>query len=74
MRVAAASAVLLATLLSAPAARAEERPFRFALAIDERSPLEACGSAAATGKDASYGYAAGMGSRPINDAPPPLVR
>jgi hypothetical protein len=27
-----------------------------------------------TGKDASYGYAGGMGSRPINDAPPPLVR
>jgi len=27
-----------------------------------------------TGKDASYGYAGGTGSRPINDAPPPLVR
>ncbi|MDB4945693.1 MAG: hypothetical protein JWP97_5227 [Labilithrix sp.] len=27
-----------------------------------------------TGKDASYGYAAGAGSRPVNDAPPPVVR
>lgn len=26
------------------------------------------------GRDASYGYAGGMGSRPINDAPPPLVK
>ncbi|MBN9161039.1 MAG: hypothetical protein BGO98_13865 [Myxococcales bacterium 68-20] len=25
------------------------------------------------GKDASYGYAGGMGSRPVNDAPPPRV-
>lgn len=25
------------------------------------------------GKDASYGYAGGMGSRPINEAPPPTV-
>ncbi len=25
------------------------------------------------GKDASYGYAGGMGARPINDAPPPRV-
>jgi hypothetical protein len=27
-----------------------------------------------TGLDASYGYVAGTGLRPINDAPPPLVR
>ncbi|MEA2748189.1 MAG: hypothetical protein QOI41_2332 [Myxococcales bacterium] len=27
-----------------------------------------------TGKDASYGFAAGAGSRPVNDAPPPAVR
>lgn len=27
-----------------------------------------------TGKDASYGYPGGMGSRPVNDAPPPLVQ
>lgn len=26
------------------------------------------------GKDASYGYAGGMGARPINDAPPPSVQ
>ncbi len=26
------------------------------------------------GSDASYGYAGGMGSRPINDAPPPTVQ
>ncbi len=26
------------------------------------------------GRDASYGYAGGMGSRPINDAPPPKVQ
>ncbi len=26
------------------------------------------------GKAASYGYAGGMGSRPVNDAPPPTVR
>ncbi|MBX3251959.1 MAG: IgGFc-binding protein [Myxococcales bacterium] len=26
------------------------------------------------GKDASYGYAGGMGARPINDAPPPVVQ
>ena len=26
------------------------------------------------GKDASYGYVGGMGARPINDAPPPLVQ
>ena len=26
------------------------------------------------GRDASYGYAGGMGSRPINDAPPPRVQ
>ncbi len=24
--------------------------------------------------DASYGYAGGMGSRPVNDAPPPIIR
>jgi hypothetical protein len=27
-----------------------------------------------TGRDASYGYAGGMGSRPVNDATPPPVR
>lgn len=27
-----------------------------------------------TDKDASYGYSAGVGSRPINEAPPPLIR
>lgn len=27
-----------------------------------------------TGEAASYGYAGGMGSRPANDAPPPIVR
>jgi hypothetical protein len=27
-----------------------------------------------TGKDASYGYAGGVGSRPIHDAPPPSVQ
>jgi hypothetical protein len=26
------------------------------------------------GKDTSYGYAGGMGARPINDAPPPVVQ
>jgi len=27
-----------------------------------------------TGADASYGYGAGIGSRPLDEAPPPLVQ